>query len=65
MTQRRIRNIDEAEVYALRVRGKYCFLGARRREDGYIVSVFGKRRGPVPPVPWLATTTRTALESGE
>jgi hypothetical protein len=65
MTHRGFRNIDETEVYALWIRCKYVFLGMRRRQDGNIVAVLRERRGPVPPVPWLATPTRTALECGK
>ena len=65
MTQWRFRNIDKTEVSTLRVGCKYFLLGMRRRQDGYIVSVFRKRRGPMPPVSWFATLTRTALECGE
>jgi hypothetical protein len=65
MTQRRCRNIDKTEVYALQIRGKYFLFVIRPRQNGYLVPVFRKRGGPVPPVPWLATETRTALERGE
>src|SRR5580700_5609866 len=61
--QRRPRNVNEAEVYALHTRCEYHVSFKRRRQNGNIMSVLRERRGPVPPVSGLATSARRALES--